>query len=74
MTQLSGPMPGATIRLSELAADASMIAELAATDLAAGRAVAARDAAPEYVRDQVALTTEQRTRARTERREEGPGS
>ncbi len=49
-----------TIRLPDTAADASMIAELARTDLGAGRAVAARDAVPEYVRDQVALTVAQR--------------
>jgi tRNA threonylcarbamoyladenosine biosynthesis protein TsaB len=49
--------------LPDLAADASMIAELARADLAAGRAIAARDAAPEYVRDQVALTVAQRTAA-----------
>jgi tRNA threonylcarbamoyladenosine biosynthesis protein TsaB len=48
-------------RLPDLAADASMIAELARIDLAAGRAVAARDAAPEYVRNQVALTLAQRS-------------
>jgi tRNA threonylcarbamoyladenosine biosynthesis protein TsaB len=55
------PAPNGTIRLPDAAADASMIAELARTDLAAGRAVAARDAAPEYVRDQVALTVAQRS-------------
>jgi len=48
-------------RLPDLAADASMTAELARIDLAAGRTVAARDAAPEYVRDQVALTVAQRS-------------
>jgi hypothetical protein len=47
--------------LPDLAADASMTAELARIDLAAGRTVAARDAAPEYVRDQVALTVAQRS-------------
>jgi tRNA threonylcarbamoyladenosine biosynthesis protein TsaB len=54
------PPPHGTIRLPDATADASMIAELARTDLAAGRAVAARDAVPEYVRDQVALTVAQR--------------
>ena len=54
------PAPNGTIRLPDAAADASMIAELAYTDLGAGRAVAARDAVPEYVRDQVALTVAQR--------------
>ena len=49
------------IRMPDVAADASMVAELARIDLAAGRAVAARDAAPEYVRDQVALTVAQRS-------------
>lgn len=55
------PAPNETVRLPYLRVDASMIAELARTDLAAGRAVAARDAAPEYVRDQVALTVAQRS-------------
>ena len=54
------PAPNGTIRLPNTAADASMVAELARTDLAAGRAVAARDAVPDYVRDQVALTVAQR--------------
>jgi tRNA threonylcarbamoyladenosine biosynthesis protein TsaB len=48
-------------RFPDLAVDASMVAELARIELAAGRAVAARDAAPEYVRDQVALTVAQRS-------------
>ena len=52
------------IRLPAMAVEASMIAQLARTDLACGRSVAARDAAPEYVRDQVALTTEQRARGK----------
>jgi tRNA threonylcarbamoyladenosine biosynthesis protein TsaB len=56
------PTPNDTIRLPDVVADASMIAELARTDLAAGRAVAPRDAAPEYVRDQVALTVAQRSK------------
>jgi tRNA threonylcarbamoyladenosine biosynthesis protein TsaB len=55
------PAPNGTIRMPDVAADASMVAELARIDLAAGRAVAARDAAPEYVRDQVALTVAQRS-------------
>jgi tRNA threonylcarbamoyladenosine biosynthesis protein TsaB len=54
------PAPNGTIRLPDTVADASMIAELARIDLDAGRAVAARDAVPEYVRDQVALTVAQR--------------
>jgi tRNA threonylcarbamoyladenosine biosynthesis protein TsaB len=54
------PAPSGTIRLPDATADASMIAELALTELGAGRAVAARDAVPEYVRDQVALTVAQR--------------
>jgi tRNA threonylcarbamoyladenosine biosynthesis protein TsaB len=54
------PAPNGTIRLPNTVADASMVAELARTDLAAGRAVAARDAVPDYVRDQVALTVAQR--------------
>jgi tRNA threonylcarbamoyladenosine biosynthesis protein TsaB len=49
------------IRLPDFGVDASMIAELARVDLASGRTVAARDAAPDYVRDQVALTVAQRS-------------
>jgi len=52
------------IRMPHLAADASMVAELARIELAAGRTIAPRDAAPEYVRDQVALTVAQRAAAR----------
>jgi tRNA threonylcarbamoyladenosine biosynthesis protein TsaB len=59
------------IRLPAMAVEACMIAQLARTDLAAGRSVAARDASPEYVRDQVALTTEQRARDKANRRELG---
>jgi tRNA threonylcarbamoyladenosine biosynthesis protein TsaB len=44
----------------QLGADASAVAQLARSDLAAGRTVRARDAAPDYVRDQVALTVAQR--------------
>jgi tRNA threonylcarbamoyladenosine biosynthesis protein TsaB len=55
------PALNRTIRLPDAAADASMIAELARTDLSAGRALAARDAVPEYVRNQVALTVAQRS-------------
>ena len=54
------PVAGSQARLPELRADASVIAELAGADLARGLAVAARDAAPQYVRDQVALTVAQR--------------
>jgi tRNA threonylcarbamoyladenosine biosynthesis protein TsaB len=50
-------------RMPDLAADAAMVAILAQADLPAGRAVAARDAAPQYVRDQVALTLGQRAKA-----------
>ncbi len=57
------PVSDGAMRLSQIAADASMIAELARTDLAVGRAVAARDAAPEYVRDRVALTVAQRAKS-----------
>ena len=46
--------------MPDAVAHASMIADLAYTDLTAGRAVVARDAVPEYVRDQVALTVAQR--------------
>jgi tRNA threonylcarbamoyladenosine biosynthesis protein TsaB len=53
--------PGAA-RMADLSADASIVAELAVQDLAEGRTVAARDAAPEYVRNQVALTVAQRTK------------
>ena len=55
------PAPDDAVLLPDLFVDARMVAELARTDLAAGRFVAARDAAPEYVRDQVALTVAQRT-------------
>jgi tRNA threonylcarbamoyladenosine biosynthesis protein TsaB len=58
-------------RLPAVAVEAAMIAELARSDLAAGRAVAARDAAPDYVRDQVALTTDQRARIKADHRELG---
>jgi tRNA threonylcarbamoyladenosine biosynthesis protein TsaB len=61
------PAPCDAIQLPEVAAEASMIAELARTEMAAGRLVAARDAAPDYVRDQVALTTEERARSRQQR-------
>jgi tRNA threonylcarbamoyladenosine biosynthesis protein TsaB len=47
-------------RLPQLGADASAIAQLARIDVTQGRAVRARDAAPHYVRDQVALTVAQR--------------
>jgi tRNA threonylcarbamoyladenosine biosynthesis protein TsaB len=59
------------IRLPAMAVEACMIAQLARTELAAGRSVAARDASPEYVRDQVALTTEQRARGKANRRQPG---
>jgi len=60
-------------RLPDLVADASMVAELARIELAAGRMVAARDAAPEYVRDQVALTVAQRSQARLDDTNRGLG-
>jgi tRNA threonylcarbamoyladenosine biosynthesis protein TsaB len=67
------PAHGAPIRLPELRCDASMVAELARADLAGGRAVAARDAAPDYVRDRVALTVAERnaTAASCEERRTG---
>jgi tRNA threonylcarbamoyladenosine biosynthesis protein TsaB len=58
-------------RLPDVACEASMIAELARIDLDAGQSIAARHAALEYVRDEVALTTEQRARSRADRRESG---
>jgi tRNA threonylcarbamoyladenosine biosynthesis protein TsaB len=64
--QRAWPAQYEAIRLPDLAADAAMVAELARVDLAAGRALAARDAAPDYVRDQVALTVSQRSAARHE--------
>jgi len=71
------PESAEATRLPDVAAEASIVAELARTDLAGGRAVPARDAAPEYVRDQVALTTQQRARRKADLRELGeaaPGS
>jgi len=50
-------------RMPHLVADASMVAELARIELAAGRTIAPRDAAPEYVRNRVALTVAQRAPA-----------
>jgi tRNA threonylcarbamoyladenosine biosynthesis protein TsaB len=67
------PAPDGTIRMPDVVVEASMIAELARTELAAGRVIAARDAAPDYVRNEVALTTEQRARNRAERSESGKG-
>jgi tRNA threonylcarbamoyladenosine biosynthesis protein TsaB len=57
------PAQAAPTCLPDLNADAAIIAEIARLDLAEGRAIAARDAAPEYVRNQVALTVAQRTQA-----------
>lgn len=54
------PAPPGAIRMPDLTADAVAVAELARVDLAEGLGVAARDAAPEYVRNQVALTVAQR--------------
>jgi tRNA threonylcarbamoyladenosine biosynthesis protein TsaB len=59
--------PDNASHLPDMAAEASMIAQLALTEWAAGRTVAARDAAPDYVRNQVALTTGERARGRQER-------
>jgi len=49
-----------TIRMPQLEAGAAIIAQLACADLADGGGGNARDAAPEYVRDRVALTVAQR--------------
>jgi len=58
------PAPeSSSVRMPELSADAAIIAQLGCTDLTDGRAVNARQAAPEYVRDQVALTLAQRASA-----------
>lgn len=54
-------------RLSDLRATAADIARVAATPLGRARAQPAREAAPLYVRDQVALTIEQRIEQRRER-------
>jgi tRNA threonylcarbamoyladenosine biosynthesis protein TsaB len=54
------PTQPGVARWPQLGAEASAVAELARVDLAEGRAVRARDAAPGYVRDQVALTVAQR--------------
>jgi tRNA threonylcarbamoyladenosine biosynthesis protein TsaB len=56
----SWPTGGAAARLPRARADAPAVAQLACLDWASGLACNARDAAPEYVRDQVALTVEQR--------------
>jgi tRNA threonylcarbamoyladenosine biosynthesis protein TsaB len=58
------PEQMSALRLPHARADASAIAQLALVDLAQGRAVQPRDAAPDYVRDQVALTVEQRAALR----------
>jgi tRNA threonylcarbamoyladenosine biosynthesis protein TsaB len=57
------PSGGEATRMPDVAADAAMVAELAYVDLAAGQAVAARDAVPLYVRDRVALTVAERLAA-----------
>ena len=54
------------IRLPQAQSGAAVIAQLACLDLVDGRALNARDAAPDYVRNQVALTVAQRAN--------GPGS
>ena len=56
----SWPAGGAALRLPRIRVDAAAVAQLACLDWADGLACAARDAAPEYVRDQVAMTVEQR--------------
>ena len=57
------PQRNAAVQLPQIRCEASMVAELARGDLASGRIVAARDAAPDYVRDQVALTVAERLAA-----------
>jgi tRNA threonylcarbamoyladenosine biosynthesis protein TsaB len=59
----SWPERTAARRHPQLRADAAAVAALAQLDWAAGLAVDARDAAPDYVRDQVALTVEERRAA-----------
>ncbi len=54
--------PG-VVRRPQARADAAAVARLACIDWVNGRALAARDAAPEYVRDQVAQTLAQRRAA-----------
>jgi tRNA threonylcarbamoyladenosine biosynthesis protein TsaB len=52
--------PATAARAAEARASAAGIARLAALDWSAGRAIAAAQAAPLYVRDRVALTIEER--------------
>ena len=52
-------------RLPDLRGSAAEIARLARIDFARGRAVAARDAMPHYVRDRVALTIDERQQKAT---------
>ena len=54
------------IRCPQARADAAAVAELGACDWAEGRVLQARDAAPDYVRDRVALTVAQRRSAAVE--------
>lgn len=61
------PAVAGQLRLADLRATATDIARVAATAEGRSRARPARDAAPLYVRDQVALTIEQRIEQRRER-------
>ncbi len=54
----------ASLRIVDARVDAGHVARLAAIDRAAGRWREAREALPEYVRDQVAQTVAQRAQAR----------
>jgi tRNA threonylcarbamoyladenosine biosynthesis protein TsaB len=54
------PHDGVATRLPWVRAEAPAVAQLACLDWASGLACNARDAVPEYVRDQVALTVAQR--------------
>ncbi len=58
------PNQSGAVRLPNVGPDASAVAQLALVDLARGRGVPARDAAPDYVRDRVALTVQQRAELR----------
>jgi tRNA threonylcarbamoyladenosine biosynthesis protein TsaB len=57
------PQSGASRLLPQALADAGAVARLACLDWAEGAGLDPRDAAPEYVRDQVALTVAQRQAA-----------
>lgn len=66
------PDLAAVRREAGLRADARAVAALARLDWDAGGAIDARDAAPEYVRDRVALTVEERRVAAGRPREAAP--